>query len=790
MAGSLFRGGRLGRRLLTRLVVPLVLVTTAVVIVPGSLRGLSGSTAGAAGCPTSPATGFGQPVWVLGCKIGGQGFTSPTVGTINGKPVVVDASLSGYVYVVNALTGKEMPGWPQRATLVGSTATAIDSSPAIAYLDGPTAEPSIVVGLGSLYVGHQNGGVMAWNWNGKVRFRFHTKHTFSQSKGDGKLYSNSVFATPAIGSLSGSGKPDIVFGSYDHYLYALNGSGHVLPGFPVNRADTIWSSPALVDTSGTGKLDIIEGGDASGWRGPKGGPRCFSGWISDYRYVNSKPHLEWEHCLAEAVWSSPAITTFGTTPVVVVGTGWQTGAGRTVLPAEDEIFAYNAKTGAPIKGWPVKANGPTFGSPAVGPLVAGGPNEVVDSSCASCVHGPGTVSAWNEAGHRIWTNHVSARSQILASPALAEVNGASRDNDVLIGDAAGLYVLNAATGAKIDGTGTVAMNRSCNVGGTPVVAPVLGSSTGYMLFTNCGFNGPNRTANEYLRAYNIPAPTNVSPWPMFRDNAQRTGVPDPIFVSKARCAASTKGLRVVDLTGGVSALGGASSCGGLTGQVLPTEVAGMASTADGGGYWVALRDGAVYAFGDAKSYGDLRLARLHAGRPDGATGAPIIAMAASRDAKGYLLLAGDGSVYGFGDAHFKGAPGSYRPAGKPAAIATDLATGGYWVVTSTGHVYSYGAPSLGSWTTGRHSPVVGIAVAPSGTGYWLVTSAGAVKGFGSLRSLGSPSGVTVAGIAAGGANGYYIVSRQGGIYAFGTAKIAGLKVHVISRSALAAVAAG
>lgn len=790
MAGTFSHGGRLGR-LITRLVVPFILVAAAIVVVPTSIHGLTGgATADAAGCPKSPTTGFGNPVWVLGCKIGGQGFTSPTVGTIDGEPVVVDASLTGYVYVVNALTGTEMPGWPQRATLVGNTATAIDSSPAIAYLDGPNAEPSIVVGLGSLYVKNQNGGVMAWNYNGKVRFRFHTKHTFSQSKGDGKRYSNSVFATPAIGSLSGNGQQDIVFGSYDHYLYALNASGHVLPGFPVNRADTIWSSPALVDTTGSGKLDIIEGGDSSGWRGPNGGPKCYSGWVSDYRYLNNKPHLEWEHCLAEAVWSSPAITTFGSTPVVVVGTSWQTGAGRNVQPAEDEVFAYNAKTGAPIKGWPVKADGPTFGSPAVGPLVAGGPNDVVDSSCAACVHGPAVVSAWDEAGHKIWSVHISPHSQVLASPALAEVNGASPDNDVLIGDAAGLYVLNATNGKKIDGTQTIGINRSCNVGGTPVVAPVQGSSTGYMLFTNCGFNGPNRSANEYLRAYNVPAPTNTSPWPMFRANAQRTGVPDPSLLAKTHCAVSNKGLRVVDLTGGVTALGGAPACGGLSTRVLPAEVAGVASTPDGGGYWLTLKDGAVYAFGDAKYYGDLRLARDHTGSSDGAPGDPIVAMAATPDGKGYYLLAGDGSVYGFGDAQFKGAPGKYRAAGKPVAIAVDPATGGYWVATTSGRVYAYDAPSLGSWTSGRSGNVAGIAAAPNGKGYWLVTSSGALKAFGAVSSLGSPKGASVAGIAPSGSDGYYIVSKSGSIYAYGTAKESGLKSHVSSRSAVAAVAAG
>lgn len=765
----------------------LTVLATALFVALPSLGGAASQGAGAASCPASPSTAFGSPRWVLGCKIGGQGFTSPTVGTIDGQPVVVDASLSGYVYVVNAITGREMPGWPQRATLVGNTATAIDSSPAIAYLDGPSAQPSIVVGLGSLYVRDQNGGVMAWRFNGKVRFRFRMRKTFAEWPHSANDYSNSVFATPAIGALTGNGKPDIVFGSYDHYVYALNASGHLLHGFPINRADTIWSSPALADTTGTGKLDIIEGGDASGWRGPHGGKRCFSGWISDYRYVGNAPRLEWEHCLAETVWSSPAVTNFGSTPVVVVGTSWASGPGRHTMPAEDEVFAYNARTGKPIKGWPVRAGGPTFGSPAVGPLVNGGQTEVVDSSCASCLHGPAIVSAWNEQGRLIWRTHISPRSQVVASPTLVHLNGASRDNAVLIGDAAGLFVLNAANGHKIDGTATLPINKSCNVGGSPVVAPVPGSATGYMLFTNCGFSGPDRPANEYLRAYSVPTPNSPSPWPMFRANSSRTGVADPPQLPHLRCAARRSGLRVVGLAGQMSYLGGASACGSLAPRIIPADVAGIASTPNGGGYWLALADGAVYAFGDARYYGD---ARLGLRSSEKAPGAPIVGIAPAAGGKGYYLLAGDGSVFAFGAARYAGAPGPYRSSGRPVAIATDQRTGGYWVVTSSGRVYAYAAPNHGSWLSGHRAPVAGIAAAADGAGYWLVTATGVVKSLGLVPALGSRFGTAVAGIAGVGSNGYFLVSKTGYVFSFGSARHTAMRSHLVMRATVAGAAAG
>jgi hypothetical protein len=735
-------------------------------------------------CPASTPTAYGAPAWTL-CDIGEQGFTSPVGGTIDGEKVVVVGSLSGWLYVVNAKTGAELPGWPQPANLVGSTHTAIDSSPAIAYLDGPNRQPSIVVGLGSLYDRAQNGGVMAWNANGSVRFRFVTKKTFAEWRGYPNDYSDAVFATPAIGDVTGSGQQDIVFGSFDHYVYALGPSGRVLPGFPINRADTIWSSPALADVSHTGVMDIIEGGDATGWQGPSGGPRCYNGWISDYRYLFGAPRLVWERCVGETVWSSPAVTTFGTTPVVVAGTSWFYGPGRTVLPAEQQIYAWNAATGATMPGWPVTVHNPkggpaaaTFGSPAVGPLVDGGGNAVVESSCAHCTSGPSLVTAWTQTGHQLWQTEVSPGSQLIASPSIVDVAG-SATNDVLIGNAAGLFVLNALTGQKVESTGLQPINSSCNVEGTPVTMAVPGSATGYMMFTNCGFKGPGVPVNTYLRGYAVPAPpadshkasgiSTALPWPMFRANPQRTGVPDPNGVTAARCSRPRRpnGYRVVAAGGAVYGFGASARCGDLSQQIVPGRVAGVASTPDGGGYWLALQDGAVYAFGDAKSYGDLRDADVGGRAPNAAPGAPITSISSTPDGKGYYLLAGDGSVYTFGDARFAGSEGGWQANGVPIAIATDDATGGYWIVTTTGHVYNFDARFLGSKTTGHRSPIVGIGAQPSGTGYWLVTQSGYVYGFGTAPLRGQEPGVKTVGITVPvSGRGYYLLDAAGRVRNF------------------------
>jgi surface antigen len=74
------------------------------------------------------------------------------------------------------------------------------------------------------------------------------------------------------------------------------------------------------------------------------------------------------------------------------------------------------------------------------------------------------------------------------------------------------------------------------------------------------------------------------------------------------------------------------------------------------GYWLVSAKGNVYDFGDARFYGSERLKALPA---------PIVAVAATADAKGYWLVSAKGNVYDFGDARFYG---SERLKALPAPI--------------------------------------------------------------------------------------------------------------------------
>jgi hypothetical protein len=695
-------------------------------------------------------------------KMGPVWMSSPVVATIDGIKAVVLATLTGEIYVVNALTGAELPGWPEYVHINSPTPTAIDSSPAVAYLDGPNKPPSIIVGAGSMWRKDQQGGLEAFYANGRERFVFQTRRTFNPWGGPDD-WSDPVFATPAVGDITGTGQLDIVFGSYDHYIYALQPNGRLVPGFPVNRADTIWSSPTLVDTSHTGRDDIIMGTDASGLDG------CHGGWLVDYRYVGSGPKLIWQRCVGQTIWSSPTVGVLNDTgrPAVVVGTSYYPNYHSA---ATDQILAVYADNGQNVPGWPVTARGPTFGSPAIGRI--DGEQAVVATSCARCLSGPAVVTAWTGSGRRIWSTDFDPHNEATSSPVLVDITGGRDDgDDVLVGAAWGLYLLSGKTGGFLYNTGAWAstLDMGCDAPSSAAASYVPGApGTGWMLYSACG--GPTLPATLAAYAFPVaPAASDPPAWPEWRANADRTGIADPVNVPRTWCGpASPKvaGYRLVTTDGKVFQRGDLPYCGGLNTSVLPAPVVSMANTPDGKGYWLLLGDGSVYAFGDATWYGDLRGSGWHGGPVP--PGAPAVGITSTADGDGYFILAADGSVYAFGDAKYHGSRGGQWSDGEVVGMALDQATGGYWLVTSSGAVYGEDAPVLGSPSRRPlASPVVAIAATPEGKGYWLAAKDGRVYAYGTTsrpsaaaRHLASPV-VSIAADPTG--DGYWLATAAGGV---------------------------
>ena len=230
------------------------------------------------------------------------------------------------------------------------------------------------------------------------------------------------------------------------------------------------------------------------------------------------------------------------------------------------------------------------------------------------------------------------------------------------------------------------------------------------------------------------------------------------------------GYWLVASDGGVFAYGDAAFYGSAGGFTLNAPVVGMAPTPDGGGYWLVASDGGVFAYGDALFYGSA--GGIHLNRP-------IVGMAGA-DGGGYWLVASDGGVFSYGAARFYGSTGSISLRAPVVGMASAPGGGGYWLVASDGGVFSYGdAGFFGSAGALRlNAPVVGMASAPDGGGYWLAGSDGGVLTYGDAGFYGSPGdsppvpgAAGVAGTPSGA--GYWLVTSDGSILTYGDARFSG-----------------
>jgi hypothetical protein len=200
------------------------------------------------------------------------------------------------------------------------------------------------------------------------------------------------------------------------------------------------------------------------------------------------------------------------------------------------------------------------------------------------------------------------------------------------------------------------------------------------------------------------------------------------------------------------------------GAALTAKAVGIASTADGQGYWLVASDGGVFAFGTAPFYGSMGGRHL---------AAPIVGIASTPDGHGYWLVASDGGLFAFGDAGFHGSMGGHPLAKPVVGMAPTPDGGGYWEVASDGGVFAFGdAPYLGSMGgTALFRPVVAMAATPDGHGYWMTASDGGIFAFGDAPFRGSTGGEALAApivsMAPSSTVGYWLAAADGGIFSFG-----------------------
>jgi hypothetical protein len=203
------------------------------------------------------------------------------------------------------------------------------------------------------------------------------------------------------------------------------------------------------------------------------------------------------------------------------------------------------------------------------------------------------------------------------------------------------------------------------------------------------------------------------------------------------------GARVRVIVTATNSKGTAQTTTGAVGPVAPI------------GYWLYSARGSVFASAGTTWFGSLPWRRVRT--------TSVVGMASAADGRGYWLASSSGRVYSFGDAaKLRVSAHGHRVAG----IVADP-RGGYWLFTAAGNVYrSAGAGWFGS-AAARHAqtPIVGMAATADGRGYWMVSSSGRAYAFGDATKVrGVTPSRSVAGIVAAPRGGYWLFSTSGNVY--------------------------
>ena len=381
----------------------------------------------------------------------------------------------------------------------------IQGTPACFDVDGD--------GRQEIWVGDMSGRMWGFDCDGKVLSRWGWP---KQTKTVGGLAG--IFSSPAVGDITGDGAPEIVVGNYGQQVYAWSYKGDLSPGWPYNNEDTIWSSPALADLDWDGLKEVVIGADSTGgvnWPYPPGG--LLYAFDGDGTVMDGFPRVT-----PEVTWSSPACADIdgdGRYEVVVGSGHYYTAIGRLTTQGH-RVYAYD-RHGNTVKGWPVAVAGCTFSSPALGDVNGDGDREIVIGTTSVGSNGEDTVAVISSAGELL-TEIKGYGGPLMGSPALGDID-ADGMPDIILGAGQRICAWDHAGNAlwKQDMGNFVVCNPAVgdfDADGRVEVAVATGDAPGGA-FHGGGFYvfdcGPKPTgAPSGDAAY--------FPWPMFRLNPEHS----------------------------------------------------------------------------------------------------------------------------------------------------------------------------------------------------------------------------------------------------------------------------
>jgi len=519
-------------------------------------------------------------------------FASPALADINSDGLIEiiaggDSSPQGYQGhkggLVRALTANGQELWQFRTNEI------VYSSPAVGDVDND-GKPEVVFGTGNYWA--NNGGASD---STKIFVLDHTgKLQWSKDLGAQTL------ASPALADLNGDGVLDIAIGTWEGAqqgkIWALNGSGANLPGYPLTNAggNKIVAQVSTADFDNDGAQDILAttGNGAYAYSGDDGS-LLFT--LRGFGSFQSSPLIE-------------DLDGDGLLDIVIAGTlnGTNGVIERWEMPSTDASLGTLGwpkfrKDARQTGSWlPTPLKNPPSGNKFEGYWMAGANGQVYSFGSAK--------------------DFGSAANIALAKPIVDMSTTPLGQGYWLLGGDGGIFTYGDSQ--FFGSTGNMTLNQPVN-GITPTPSGngywLVASDGGIFTFGNAQFYGSTgaMTLNK------------------------------PVVGMAA--TPSGNGYWIVASDGGIFTYGDAQFFGSTGAMTLNKPIVGMASTPDGGGYWLVASDGGIFSFGNAPYLGSTGNTPL---------ASPISGMTSLRNSpNGYWMVAQDGGIFSFGGAAYYGSFG-------------------------------------------------------------------------------------------------------------------------------------
>ncbi len=288
-----------------------------------------------------------------------------------------------------------------------------------------------------------------------------------------------IEAKPAIGDIDGDGQNEVVMGVGITWtpnadgggVWAFESNGTLKWYYPSNdldgngKPDGVFSSPALVDVDGNGTLEI-----------------AYGSWDSYIRVLNGNGTLRWQFKTPDTVWPSPAIGDIDRDgkPEIVIG------APLSITGGVGQMYVFNAEDGSVLPGFPVRIEGGSGSSPALGDLDGDGWLDIVVGTSRHPTQK--LIHAWDHLGNSLPGWPVAVSAYAFGSPALGDLDG-DGDLEVVINTADALVYAFHHDGRLVSGWPSLATTPwgSWETLASPVLADLTGNGYPEVLIP-CGWD--------------------------------------------------------------------------------------------------------------------------------------------------------------------------------------------------------------------------------------------------------------------------------------------------------------